>query len=104
MSSPTQTQHPWRATVRTAFAALVGLLSLLPFIAAEAGISDVQIVGQVLAVAAAITRVLAMPGVNAWITAYIPWLAAQPVDRNEGLRDMADFDTEQPVDDPEILP
>jgi hypothetical protein len=31
----------------------------------------------VLAVAGAITRVMALPGVNAWIESYVPWLAPE---------------------------
>jgi hypothetical protein len=76
--APTQTVHPWRATVRTIFAAVVGLLSLLPVIAITAGVNDAALVVQVLAVTGAVTRVLALPGVNMWIERFIPWLAPAP--------------------------
>jgi hypothetical protein len=76
--TPTQSQHPWRATVRTLLAATIGLLSLLPDIAMVAGVDTNVAVVQVLAVTGGITRVLAMPGVDAWLRRYVPWLAASP--------------------------
>ncbi|TDC01864.1 hypothetical protein E1091_02010 [Micromonospora fluostatini] len=76
--APTQTRHPWRATVRTAFAATVGALSLIPVAAATAGIDTVPAVTQAVVVAGAITRVLALPGVDAWLRVYVPWLASEP--------------------------
>jgi hypothetical protein len=75
---PTQTRHPWRATARTVFAGLVGGLTLLPEVAAEAHIGTVPTVAQVLVVTGAVTRVLAMPSVNEWLNRYLPWLAASP--------------------------
>mgnify|MGYP000867253906 CR=1 FL=1 len=75
---PTQVQYPWRSTVRTVFAAVVGLLSLLPVIAATAGIDAVPAVAQILVVTGAITRVLALPGVNEWLQKNVGWLAAEP--------------------------
>lgn len=78
VSEPTTTQgaHPWRATARTVFAIVVALLTLLPVIAATAGIGAVPAVVQVLAVAATITRVLALPGVEDFLQKYLPFLAA----------------------------
>ena len=76
----TQSRHPWRATVRTIFAAGVALLTLLPLIAATAGIDTVPAIAQVLLVAGAVTRVLALPGVERFLELYIPWLAASPVE------------------------
>jgi hypothetical protein len=77
---PTQTRHPWRATVRTIFAAGVALLTLLPVIAATAGVDTVPAIAQVLVVAGAVTRVLALPGVERFLELYIPWLAASPAE------------------------
>lgn len=74
----TQTKYPWRATLRTVFAAGVALLSLLPVVALTAGIDTVPAVAQVLAVIAAVTRVLAIPGVDGWLRKYLPWLATSP--------------------------
>ena len=79
MTQPTQTRHPWRATIRTAFAAAVALASLLPYVVAEAHVDAVPGVSQVLAVAAAVTRIMAIPGVNDWLKIYLPWLATDPV-------------------------
>lgn len=75
---PTQTAHPWRATARTVFAATVALLTLLPVIATTAQIDTVAWVAQVLVVTGAVTRVLALPGVEAFLESYLPWLAARP--------------------------
>jgi hypothetical protein len=74
----TQSRHPWRATVRTTFAAVVGGISLVPTIAATAGVDTVPAVAQVVAVSAAVTRVLALPGVDAWLRQFVPWLASAP--------------------------
>lgn len=74
----TQSRHPWRATARTIFAAVVGLLSLLPVIAATAGVEAVPAVAQTLVVTGAVTRVLALPRVEAWMRRFLPWLAAEP--------------------------
>lgn len=76
--APTQTRHPWRATARTVFAGAVALLTLIPYVVAEAHLDAVPGVTQVLAVAAAVTRILAIPGVDAWLQTYLPFLAAQP--------------------------
>lgn len=76
----TQSRHPWRATARTIFAAAVALLTLLPVIAMTAGIDTVPAIAQVLVVAGAVTRVLALPGVERFLEVYIPWLAASPVE------------------------
>lgn len=76
----TQSRHPWRATVRTIFAAAVALLTLLPVIAATAGVDTVPAIAQVLLVAGAVTRVLALPGVEKFLELYVPWLAASPIE------------------------
>lgn len=73
---PTQVRHPWRATARTVAAVAVALLPALPSIASAAGVSTVPIVIGILGVAATVTRVLAMPAVEAVLRQYAPWLAA----------------------------
>lgn len=73
---PTQIEYPWRATARTIFQAFVGLCALVPLLAG----TDTPPVGAVavaLTVSAAVTRIMAMPQVNDWISAYVPWLAAE---------------------------
>lgn len=77
-SNTTQTRHPWRATARTIFAVVVALATLLPYVVTESGIGTVPGVSQVLAVAAAITRVLALPQVEAFLQQFVPFLAAAP--------------------------
>jgi hypothetical protein len=76
--TPTQVQHPWRATVRTVFALVVALASLLPYVFAEANVPTEGVVAQVLLVASGVTRVMAMPAVQALVAEYLPWLSATP--------------------------
>lgn len=79
--SVTQARHPWRATLRTVAAvagALLLLVPLVPEIVDQSGLSRYAWAGGVVAVAAAVTRVLAIPGVNAWLTRHVPPLAAAP--------------------------
>jgi len=71
----TQVRHPWRATVRTGFAVAVALASLLPVVLVAGGLDTAPAAGQVLAVAAAITRVMALPGVDEFLRRFVPWLA-----------------------------
>jgi hypothetical protein len=78
---PTQTQHPWRATVRTVAAVGVPLLLALPAIVDALGVGSVPWVAGLLAAAAGLTRMLAVPAVNEWLREYVPGLAAQPRDR-----------------------
>jgi hypothetical protein len=78
----TQVRYPWRATFRTVIAAAIGITPLLPLIASAAGLTAVPWVVAVLALAGAITRVLAVPGVEAWLRKYFSPLAAEP--KNEG--------------------
>lgn len=76
--TPTQTRHPWRATVRTVTAGIVALLPVLPVAVAAAGPQVLGWAGGILAVAGGVTRVLAVPAVNQWVTEYLPWLAPTP--------------------------
>lgn len=71
----TQAEHPWRATIRTALAAVVGLAILAPQIVAALGVGSIPWVAGTLAVIAAVTRVLAIPGVIEWTRRFLPWLA-----------------------------
>ncbi len=74
----TQMRHPWRSTLRTAVAVSIGLLSLVPAVAAVSHLGAVPGVGLVLTVSAAVTRVLALPAVEDFLHEWAPWLAAQP--------------------------
>jgi hypothetical protein len=77
-ATPTQTRHPWRATIRTVLAAGVALASLLPDVALVAHVDTVPAVAQVLGVAGIVTRILAMRSVEAFLRRFAPWLAAAP--------------------------
>lgn len=74
----TQTKHPWRATVRTVLAAIVAFLPFLPEVVHQFGADSLPWVAGIVAAAGAVTRVLAMPGVDGWLRKYLPFLAAQP--------------------------
>lgn len=82
--TPTQVRRPWRSTARTVFQALVGFAALAPLIAAaieEATGYDLQGVPFVvvsLAVCAAVTRVMAIPAVEAFLRRFVPFLSAAP--------------------------
>ena len=87
--TPTQVEHPNRATARTVTVVVVTSLLLLvaiaPDVIAEI-LEEPAITGQLrailagtsavlAAVAAAIQRIALIPGVNAAIERYLPWLA-----------------------------
>lgn len=79
--APTQVRRPWRSTVRTVFQLVIALATLAPFVAG--GIYDdvdqaPVVVVQVLTVAGTITRVMAVPQVEAFLRRWAPWLAAAP--------------------------
>ena len=74
--APTQVQYPRRAMVRTAFQAAVGLASLIPYVVAEIDVPPAGWLTQVVAVAAGITRVMALPEVSKFLEAHFSWLAA----------------------------
>lgn len=78
-TTTTQSRHPWRATVRTIFQAVVG------FAAAWAGIVEVlgldpswQWVSASLVATGTLTRLMASPVVDSLLQRYLPWLAAEP--------------------------
>lgn len=70
---------PWRRTVRTIFQALVGLAVMLPVLVSQTGLDPAQIpwLAGVLAIAALITRLMALPVVEAFLQRFLPWLAAR---------------------------
>lgn len=78
----TQTQYPWRATARTVFQAFVGLCAMAPLIYAAWTQQDpaaaTGAAGGFLAVTGGVSRVMALPVVEAWLKSYLPWLAAEP--------------------------
>lgn len=73
-NEPTQVQYPWKATARTLIAAAISILSAAPIV--------IQVIldqwnvewlsaalVQVVAVQTAVTRIMAIPAVNQWLTA-----------------------------------
>ena len=76
----TQSTHPWRATVRTVVAALIALAAMAPLVYSAVTHEDpgtaTGAAAGALAIAGAVTRVLAVPAVDAWLTRFVPWLAA----------------------------
>lgn len=89
-NQPTQVSRPWRATVRTLFQALVSFAALAPLLAAAVeeatgyDVHGVRFVVVALAVAAAITRIMAIPAVEAFLARFLPFLAADPASRTPG--------------------
>lgn len=79
-TAPTQTVHPWRATIRTLFALLFAIATVIPYVVTGAGLDATGIGAQVVVVATTITRVLAIPQVNDFLQQWVftAWLAAAP--------------------------
>ncbi len=75
LEQPTQVRHPWRATIRTGFQVLVALATLIPYVFVEADLPVAGLAGQVVAVSATVTRVMALPGVVTFLERFFPWLA-----------------------------
>lgn len=84
--TPTQVRRPWRATVRTVFAGIVAFAALLPFIV-EATRLEPEVypwLAGALAIAGAVTRVMALPQVEVFLRRFLPFLAAEPKRAEEG--------------------
>lgn len=81
----TQIQHPWRATARTVFAAVIAFAAMWSTIVAAAGLPDTAWVAASIAVTGAITRVMALPAVNDFIVRFLPWLAPDKPNNQEAL-------------------
>ena len=85
-AQPTQVSNPRRTTVRslvqlalTLFTAVPAIVLIIQGIVGDEWLAAILV--QVLAVHGAIVRFFALPGVNAWITENVPWLApAKPVE------------------------
>ncbi|WP_280471016.1 hypothetical protein [Nocardia cyriacigeorgica] len=80
--APTQVQHPNRATARTVFQLVVGLMAALPLILADLGVeaTTTGVIGIALGVSAAVTRIMAIPAVNNALERFLPALAADAGD------------------------
>jgi hypothetical protein len=65
----TQTRYPWRATLRTVLAFVVGLAASWAVVIQAAGVDPgLEWVSASVAVAAGVTRIMAVPFVNEWLT------------------------------------
>lgn len=80
IATTTQGAHPWRAVIRTAFALVAALAAMAPLLyVAVAQASPEAATGAAagaLAIAGAITRVLALPAVETFLARFLPWLSA----------------------------
>lgn len=98
----TQEVHPWRATLRTAFAALAGLaLSWGVIVEALQLPASWEWVGTSVLVAAGITRVMAVPAVNVFLGSL--GLGATPAATGGPERPAKDEDDDEP-DPYDIVP
>lgn len=81
-TTTTQVLHPYRATARSVFQAVVALCAAAPLIYTAATQQDAAAAtgaaATVLAVTGAVTRVMALPVVEELLQRYLPFLAAQP--------------------------
>lgn len=83
--TPTQVANPTRTTVRSLVQLTVALGIAAPeIVAIVLGYWDPEwlaLVGaQVVAVHGAVTRIMAIPGVNVWISEHLAFLAAIPIE------------------------
>lgn len=76
----TQGAHPWRATFRTVLVAVIAVAAMAdPVFAAITQGDPAAATGGAalaLAIAGALTRVLAMPAVDKFLARFAPWLSA----------------------------
>lgn len=75
----TQARYPWRATLRTVFAAVIALAALMPALVNASGVDQTAgAAAGAIAVAGGITRIMAVPGVNDFLQRFLPFLASAP--------------------------
>jgi hypothetical protein len=82
----TQVRRPWRSTVRTIFQAVVAAAAAAPGVYSAATHHNADAAtgwaAGGLAVAAAVTRVMALPAVETFLQRFVPFLAAEPKTTN----------------------
>lgn len=76
--APTQTRHPWRATLRTAAAVAIALAPVLPELVDKLGLPAYGWSGVVVGIAATATRIMAIPTINNLLRTVLPFLATDP--------------------------
>lgn len=77
-NTPTQVTYSWRTTVRTAFQVIVALAAMWGVVVVTLGLGGLPWAAASVTVAAAITRLMALPQVDDFLTRFVPWLAATP--------------------------
>lgn len=79
---PTQMRRPWRSTARTVFQAFVMMCAIAPAIYSAATQNSPELAtgyaAAGLAIAGAVTRVMALPKVEKFLRRFLPFLAAAP--------------------------
>lgn len=75
---PTQVQHPNRTAWRTAVQVALAAITLIPYAVTGADIPVEGWLAQLVAVAAGISRVMALPRVAEFIQKHFSWLAPAP--------------------------
>ena len=84
MSAPANARlrYPWRRTVRSVFQAIVMFAPIAPLIYQAATNQSPEAAtgaaGLGLLIMAAVTRIMAVPAVEAFLQRFVPWLAARP--------------------------
>lgn len=73
-------KHPTRKALRTAVQTFIGLCALAPILTTELGLSANKLpwLAVPLAIAAAVTRVMNTPKVEAFLQQRMGWLASTP--------------------------
>lgn len=96
VATTTQGEHPWRAVIRTVFALVIALAAMAePLYSTITQQDPVSATGPALAalaIAGAITRVMAMPNVEQFLQRFLPWLAASARGDDEPAITQADTD------------
>lgn len=96
IATTTQGEHPWRAVIRTVFALVIALAAMAePLYSTITQQDPVSATGPALAalaIAGAITRVMAMPMVEQFLQRFLPWLAASARGHEEPLPAGTDLD------------
>jgi len=81
-TASTQVQNPVRTVIRTIFQLVVALAAAAPLLYVAIAQQEPELAtgaaGIVIAVSAAITRVMALPVVDELLQTYVPWLASEP--------------------------
>lgn len=88
MTTPTQVARPWRTTIRTVFQGIVAAAAVAAPVYEAAVHQDAAAAtgwaATGLAVAAGVTRVMALPVVDRFLARFLPFLATQPASVTEG--------------------